>query len=350
MLTTVQDRGRPGYQKYGVPVSGAMDSRALRVANRLAGNDEDAAGLEMTFQGPELRFPDGAVLALAGAEFPATLDGRAVPRWRTFVAPPGSSLDCGTARDGLRAYLAIAGGIDVPVLLGSRSTFMRSGFGGFEGRRLQAGDRLTACEVAGGAPPMLVVPRARIPVFGHDHRLRVVLGPQDDGFTDEGIETFLSSTYVLTPESDRIGCRFAGPPVAHRTGADIVSDGIVWGSVQVSGDRMPIVLMADCGTTGGYTKIATVIGADLARLAQAVPGDRVRFDRVGLAAAVDALRDEERFVATLGAEGGAPEVRTSEPIYDEDSAAPFVAESLGELADALRRTRERRRIPPGTKP
>ncbi len=360
MLTTVQDLGRTGYQRYGVPVSGAMDRCALRIANRLVGNEESAAGLELTLQGPEVRLPGGAVLAMTGADCAPRLNGRPMPQWRTIAAPAGSTLECGTARDGLRAYLAVRGGIDVPVLLGSRSTFMRSRFGGFQGRSLRAGDSLPVVglgagealyargphtaghppvgESRGGAAPILSLPRDRIPLYGHVHRLRVIMGPQDDAFTDEGATTFFSSEYELSPQSDRIGCRFTGPPVQHRAGADIVSDGIVWGAVQVSGDRMPIVLMADCGTTGGYTKIATVVSVDLGDLAQAVPGDRVRFVAVTVEEAVEAIRDQDRWIATLGAGDTMTPDRSTDAIYDEDAAGSLAAETLGDLADALRAT------------
>ena len=340
MLTTVQDAGRTGYQKYGVPVSGAMDVFALRVANRLAGNDGAAAGLELTLQGPELRLPGGAVLAMTGGDFAPRLNGQPMPSWRTIVAPAGSTLVCGSARDGLRAYLAFCGGIDVAVLLNSRSTFTRAGFGGFQGRKIRAGDVLSIGDAPGAAPSILAIPRARIPQHGHEHRLRVVLGPQDDAFTDEGIATFFSSVYELTSQSDRIGCRLTGPPVQHRAGADIVSDGIVCGAVQISGDRMPIVLMADCGTTGGYTKIATVISVDIGRLAQAVPGDRVRFVAVTVADAVEAIREHERWFAAIGDGPAGDAARLFEPVYDEDAAGPLVAETVDAFAEALRNTRK----------
>ncbi len=336
MLTTVQDCGRVGFQKYGVPVSGAMDRFALRVGNRLVANDDTAAGLEMTLQGSEVAFPQGAVIAVTGADLSPRLNGRPMPGWRTVVASPGSTLAFGSARDGLRAYLAVHGGIDVPPVLGSRSTFTRSRLGGFEGRKLRAGDVLpTGLAGALAPPPIRMLPRALVPAYGHDHRLRVVPGPQDDGFTEEGVRTFLTSAYTLTPQSDRIGCRLDGPPVQHLSGADIVSDGIVVGAVQVSGDRMPIVLMADCGTTGGYTKIATVITVDLPRMAQAVPGDRIRFEAVSVAFAQALLAAEERLLAALAA-GALAEA--AEPIYDEDASGPLAAEAYSELAAALQRT------------
>jgi antagonist of KipI len=281
-FTTVQDLGRYGYQRYGVPVSGAMDLFALRAANLLVGNVRTAAGLEVTLTGPRLRFVRDTVIAITGANLDPHLDGRPVHTWRPIAAPEGAMLGFGGARDGLRAYIAIAGGIDVPIVLGSRSTFPRAGLGGFQGRAIRSGD----CLCTLGDPLERVegrlFPPEQIPRYGHDHSVRVILGPQGDAFTTEGVAAFLSSTYVVTPKSDRIGCRLDGPQIAHKGSPDIISDGVPFGAVQVAGDGLPIVLVADRGTTGGYTKLATVISADLPRLAQALPGDRVTFHVVSL--------------------------------------------------------------------
>jgi biotin-dependent carboxylase-like uncharacterized protein len=295
LLTTVQDTGRFGYQRYGVPTSGALDLFAVRAANRLVGNDEDAAAIEMTLIGPRLRFLVPATVALTGADLSASLDGRPVPRWQSVLAGAGAVLSFGAAADGMRAYLAVAGGIDVPVVLGSRSTYTRSRLGGVDGRALKAGDLLAI----GTERPVLLggvrkLPDAYRPAYGHSHALRVVLGPQDDRFTARGIETFLSSSYSVTPQSDRMGYRLAGPRIEHSRGPDLVSDGTPHGAVQVAGDGVPIVLLADRGTTGGYTKIATVIGPDLPMVAQAAPGDTVTFARVDLDAAYAAVREQER--------------------------------------------------------
>jgi biotin-dependent carboxylase-like uncharacterized protein len=292
-LTTVQDLGRYGYQRYGVPVSGAMDLFALRAANLLVGNPQSAAGLEMTLTGPRLRFLADTVVAVTGADFQPQLDERPVACWRPFVAPEGAVLAFGPPSDGLRAYLAIAGGIDVPVVLGSRSTFANGKIGGFEGRPLRNGDRLRSSDPAPERVEGRLLPLEHVPTYGHDHRVRVILGPQDDAFTAEGVSTFLSAAYVVTPKSDRIGCRLTGPAVPHGRSPDIISDGIPFGAVQVAGDGLPIVLLADRGTTGGYTKLATVISVDLSWLAQALPGDRVSFRAVSLDEAQGALRAQE---------------------------------------------------------
>jgi antagonist of KipI len=334
LLTTVQDLGRVGAQQYGVPVSGAMDAWALRSANRLVGNEDGSAALEITMVGPVLRFDGPAMIALAGAHLGAHLDGRPMAPWQSVAAPAGGELSFAGARDGMRAYLAIAGGIDVPLVLGSRSTLLKVRLGGFKGRALAAGDRVPI------GPCAPVIDRARrrlpgesVPVYGHTHTLRVVMGPQDDAFTDEGTRTFLSARYTLGSQSDRVGCRLTGPPVAHRRGADIVSDGTAFGSVQVSGDGLPIVLMADRGTTGGYAKIATVASVDLSRLAQAAPGDEVRFTRVGIDEAQALLRAARAQLDRI-----APEEPWSAPeagVFEEDSGAPLAAPAYTALAGAL---------------
>jgi biotin-dependent carboxylase-like uncharacterized protein len=334
LLTTVQDLGRFGYQQYGVPVSGAMDGWAFRAANRLAGNDENAAALEITLVGPVLRFDGAGMVALTGADLGALLDGRPLAVWQSSAVQHGSTLAFSGARDGFRAYLAVRGGIDVPAVLGSRSTLVNARLGGFQGRALAAGDRVPVGGGTGVSPAVCRrVPDDVVPTYGHAHAVRVVMGPQDDAFTDEGVERFLSGTYTMAPQSDRVGCRFVGPRIGHRRGADIVSDGTACGSVQVTGDGMPIVLMADRGTTGGYTKIATVASVDLSRLAQAAPGDTVRFVRVGVdeaqvlwraaRAQLDRIvREEARRAPAAG-------------VFEEDTGAPLAAPAYAEFADAL---------------
>jgi len=335
MLTTVQDLGRFGAQRFGVPVSGAMDTWALRAANRLVGNPDGAAALEMTFVGPALRFEQRALVALTGADLGPLLDGYPVARWRSVVAAPGAVLSFAGLRDGMRGYLAVAGGIEVPVVLGSRSTFLRSALGGFEGRALRAGDAVMIDDAPEASPshPIRRLPRCSIPTYGHAHTLRVVMGPQDDAFPPESIRTFLGSTYTLALQSDRVGCRLLGPPIDLLSGPDIVSDGTAFGSVQVTGDGLPIVLMADRGTTGGYAKIATVASVDLLRLAQAKPGDRVRFVRVSVERARALLRDAFAQLDAIGRADSEDLVEMA--IYEEDSGASLAADAYTGLADAL---------------
>lgn len=336
MLTTVQDGGRVGCQKYGVPVSGAMDVVALRAANRLAGNREGAAALEMTVIGPELRFEEPAVIVLTGGNLGPRLSGQPVPMWQPVRVATGAVLSFSGRRDGLRGYLAIGGGIDVPEVLGSRSTYTRSGFGGYQGRAIRAGDRIPlGRSEADDTPAAKHGPARAVPVYRPDRTVRVILGPQDDAFTEEGVRTFLGETYAVSAQSDRIGCRLQGPPIRHRSGADIVSDGTPFGAVQVSGDGMPIVLMADRGTTGGYTKIATVVSVDLPALAQAAPGDRIRFTAIAAAEAVDLIHEQEAWLDSLGRGGPSGTDDAGSAVFDEDSGSALAAPGYSVLAAAL---------------
>lgn len=287
LLTTVQDEGRVGWARYGVPPSGPLDKAAFRAANRLVGNPPDAAGLEITLTGPTLRCSRPSLVAVCGAEFELWAGSIRVPTWHAVFLRAGQWLYFGERRQGARAYLAVDGGMDVPLFLDSRSTYLTGDFGGLEGRALRRGDRLPLGP--GALQPSMRAGRAwpasERPPYTSAPTLRVVLGPQDDHFTQAGLETFLSTVYELTPESNRMGARLKGPPIQHRDTTGIVSDGVVIGSVQVPASGQPIVMLADHQTTGGYPKIATVIQADLPLLAQIVPGDYVRFDAVSLAEA-----------------------------------------------------------------
>jgi antagonist of KipI len=332
LLTTVQDLGRFGHQHYGVPVSGAVDRFALRVANRLVGNDDGAACLEITLIGPRLRFLADTVVALAGADLSPHLDGGPVATWEPFTVCAGSTVSFGNATDGVRTYLAVAGGgIHVPVVLGSRSTHVRSRLGGFDGRAIQAGDRLeTPSQEALNGVDGRRLPRGQVPSYRHNHTLRVVLGPQDDAFTRLGIDTLLSSDYTVSSQSDRIGYRLQGPAIEHASSPDIVSDGTPNGAIQVAGDGMPIVLLADRGTTGGYTKIATVITADLPFLAQAAAGDTVTFTPVTVDEAHVLLREQEEQLRRLA---DSPIVRFARQRYrvTVDGVAAEVDAGLAEV-------------------
>ena len=301
MLTTVQDLGRTSYQRFGVPQSGALDATALRVANILLGNREGAAGLEITANGPRFRFLADTVIAVTGANLGATLDGQPLPGWQSFLASNGSVLDFEGPNDGLRSYVAFAGGIDVPLVMGSRSTYLRGGFGGFEGRALMAGDILktfspeVALALEGNGLPDDLAPES----VGHDHEIRVVLGPQEEAFSSDGVSAFLSSGYTVAQDSDRMGYRLEGPSIEHVGAADIVSDATALGSVQVPGAGHPIILLADRGTTGGYAKIATLVSPDISLLAQATPGDTVRFKAVSVAESHEILAEQESMIADV---------------------------------------------------
>ena len=301
LLTTVQDRGRYGAQRLGIPVSGAMDQQSLILANLLAGNDPSAAGLEATLKGPELLVLQETCVAITGAEGAPRLNSRPIPMWTATHVFPGDRLLIGQATRGLRCYLSVTGGTEVPQVLGSRSTYLPGRLGGMEGRALQKGDLLAA---GPSARPLETIEGQTIrpdliPAFSREVTLSVVLGPQDHFFTPEGIATLLHEPYTVTPEADRMGYRLSGPLIRHSRGHDIISDGTAFGSIQVAGDQQPIILLADRQTTGGYPKIATVISVDLPLVAQARPGDRVRFLAVSLGEAHHLLRERAARLASF---------------------------------------------------
>lgn len=300
LFSTLQDEGRFGYARFGISPAGAMDAVALRLATALVGGPAGMAAVECTLNGPTFTVEaDLCRLAFAGAETRVTLNGTPIPTHRAFDAARGDRVAVGPCAEGLRGYLAVGGGFAVPPVLGSRSTHSRSALGGLEGRALRAGDRLPlAAPCTDG--PCLELPPAHRPRWGGT--ARVLLGPQDDFFTAEGIAAFLSFAYTVSDRADRMGCQLDGPAVAHRNGFNIVSDGIVNGSIQVPGHGRPVVLLADRQTTGGYPKIATVIGPDLPVLAQARPGSALRFAAVSADEAERiAAEDHRRLAAMLAA-------------------------------------------------
>ena len=279
LFTTMQDLGRNGYQRFGVSVSGAMDPWALTVGNRLLGNPDRAAGLEITIQGPELLFTEELAIVITGADLSPTSNGLAVPMWTVVAMPAGSHLQFGMRRQGTRAYLAVAGGIDGPLMLGSRSTHVRSGLGGLAGRALKKWDQLTVGRARAAAKHHVgrMLPESNRPQYQRAAAIRVVPGPQVDRFIDDALERLTRTPYRLSNESDRMGYRLQGLALAHRTSADIVSDAVSVGTIQVPADQQPILLMADCQTTGGYAKLATMIVADRSCAAQVSPGDTLSF-------------------------------------------------------------------------
>ncbi|ASJ00402.1 5-oxoprolinase subunit C family protein [Thermococcus gorgonarius] len=311
-LLTVQDSGRKGYRKLGVPVSGYMDDYSARIANYLVGNPGDAPLLEFLLTGPTLRFNASAVFAVAG-DVDLKLNGLPIEPWESHWAKRGDVLEVGTLRSGLYGYIAFAGGIKCEKLLGSCSTYSRANLG----RPLRAGDRLTlGYAILTGREGRYLPGELRPDYSGNEREIRVVLGPNLEHFTEEGIETFLSETYTVTPESDRMGYRLDGPTVGHSPlGADIVTEPLVPGAVQVPANGKPIVMMRDAQTTGGYAKIATVISTDLHLLAQSRPGTRVRFKPVNVGEAQKILRRREKTLeaikAFLGGEMRAYKVKVS---------------------------------------
>ncbi|PYN08946.1 MAG: KipI antagonist [Candidatus Rokuibacteriota bacterium] len=295
--TTVQDVGRTGQMRYGIPPSGPVDRSSFVLANRLVGNLDGAAALEFTLMGPRLRAETPCTLAVSGADAPVTINDAPAPTWTTLALEAGDVMKIGAARAGVRGYIAVAGGIDVAPVLGSRATYLRGRMGGVHGRALARDDRLPLGHARTARPR--TVPEAARPRWGGETVLRVVLGPQADRFTNEGVVTFLDSAYEVLPQSDRMGARLNGPRIAHAGGHDIISDGIALGAVQVPGDGQPIVLLVDRQSTGGYTKIATVCSFDIARVGQAKPGQRLRFTAVDVAAAHRLLRESDAALAAV---------------------------------------------------
>jgi len=287
-LTTIQDLGRPGYLRVGIPASGPMDAMAFVLANRLAGNGDGAAALECTLIGPRVEFVDDRMVAIAGADMAPTLNGSPAPRWESVPVKRGDVLRMGAARTGVRAYLAVSGGIDTPPALGSRATYVRGRLGGLDGRALAKGDRLPLGSADLVRPGR--VPLDRRPEYGPEVEIRVVLGPQDDRFTARGVAAFLAGPYEMSTQSDRMGARLKGPLIEHVRGHDIISDGVPLGGIQVVGDGQPIVLLRDRQSTGGYTKIATMCSFDVDRISQVKPGQRIAFRHIGLAEAHADLR------------------------------------------------------------
>ncbi len=305
--TGLQDAGRIGYQRFGVGTSGAMDRLALAAANVLVGNGPGAGGIEFMLLGGSFVVDGGqARIAVAGAPCAVSVDGQPVPHSTSAVVRNGQTVTVGPMQAGVFAYLAVAGGFDAPLQLGSLSLQQRAALGGYGGRAFQAGDRIPLR--GAGEAPLLSLP----PVPLEDTApIRVVLGPQDDYFSEAGLETFLSAPYQVSQEADRMGYRLTGAKIEHTRGFNIVSDGIVSGSIQVPGSGEPIVMMADRQTTGGYPKIATVISADLRVLAHRRPGDVIRFEAIAVDEAQRIARDraaELRALATLArpVRGGLP--------------------------------------------
>lgn len=280
LLTTVQDLGRFHYQQFGVSPGGAMDSRSLRLANLLVGNDLNEAGLEITILGPRIEFTAAAVIAVTGADLQPRIDGAPLEMYRAVRIEAGTVLSFRGPRAGCRSYLAVAGGLDVEPVMGSRSTMLKGSFGGYEGRRLQQGDEIGLRD--GSAAVTNLEKRCMEPedFSAREVTLRVILGPQDQRFTKKGVETLLQSTYCVGKDYDRMGYRLEGDPIEHITDANIISDGIALGSIQVPGNGKPIIMMADRQSTGGYTKIANVITVDIPKLAQCKEGDRLSFQQV----------------------------------------------------------------------
>lgn len=299
VLTTVQDRGRTGHQRQGIPVAGAMDELSLRLANLLVGNDEDAAALELTLIGPTLRFDEQALIALGGADFGASVDGVHIPPWRPVCVAAGAIVTADSAVRGCRAYLAVAGGVAVPCVLGSRSTYVRASLGGLGGRALRRGDlvpvgsssplsaRIAAAILEDAPAAKVVVGRwgpapMLMPFYGSGKAIRVIEGEHARMLTSPSVERLWNTEFRVGAQSDRMGYRLEGPPLELAQPIEILSEAVTFGTMQLPPGGSPIVLMADRQTTGGYPRVGEVASVDLPLVAQLKPGDRLRFRPVSL--------------------------------------------------------------------
>ena len=305
-LSTIQDEGRYGAMAGGFSPSGAMDSRAMKLANMLVGNGLADGCIEMTMSGMTARFECDSVIAITGADMMPKLirstkqdaGGESLPMYHAVAVKKGDVLTMGAAKKGMRCYLAVAGGFDLPGVMGSMSTNLKCTLGGFQGRCLQAGDELflrRESDIAHFGPRCVKAEND----YPERIIVRVVLGPQEDYFTEKGINTFLQEEYAVSDQSDRMGVRLEGSKIESKDGVDIISDGIVTGSVQIPASGTPIIMMADRQTTGGYAKIATVISVDVKKIAQARPGTRIRFQAVNVKEAVRLRRQEEAELKAL---------------------------------------------------
>lgn len=296
--TTIQDKGRLGFQNSGFAPSGYMDRVASKMANVLVGNEDSDAVLEFCLIGLVLYFDEKVNLAVCGGDFGIEIDGRVYPPNKAVRVPARRKVRITTGRVGIYGSLAVGGGLDIPIVMGSRSTNLRCGIGGFKGRALRAGDVIPLRDPENGKKDFSwrwVPPRRLVSPEDPDiTKVRVIAGPQENMFTESGIRTFYESTYEITSHSDRMGYRLTGPEVESKGGYDILSDGIVNGSVQISGTGEPIVMMADRQTTGGYAKIAAVINVDIPLFAQLRPGQKVQFERCSVQEAQKLIRETDR--------------------------------------------------------
>lgn len=315
LYTTIQDLGRYGYQQQGVSVSGPMDEIALRLANLLVGNKETEAVMEATLNGTKLLFHETKLIAISGGDFSPTINGESVPTWRPVLIRKGSILNMRSARKGCRAYIALAGGIDVPKVLTSRSTYVRAKIGGYKGRPLKKGDSLLTLQ-----PTLLnsLLEKQLLKQLGIQHFtstewligenviplyknkiIRVIRGQQFEKFTAISRNLFFQQTFIISSQSDRMGYRLSGEPLELSLPLEMISEGVSMGTIQVPPDGQPIILMADRQTTGGYPKIGYIASVDLPLLAQCKPGEKIRFQEITLREAQLEIKKKEKMIQTV---------------------------------------------------
>lgn len=297
LFTTVQDLGREGFGPMGVSASGAADAVSLRIGNRLVGNSQRAAALEMTLVGGAFRFERAAVIALTGADFGASLDGMALPMWTSIEMRGGQTLKSSHSRSGARGYLCVQGGIAVEPFLGSASTHALSGLGGFEGRALRKGDRVELGAANSLFRKIAASPKA-LESLQPRRVIRVTDGPQSDWFGESSWETLCGNAFQITEQSNRMGIRLQGPPISLDASREMITEGVPLGAVQVTPSGQPIILFVEQQTTGGYPKIANVISVDLHSLGQLRPRDEIRFERVEMSEARSLLIQQEVLLAS----------------------------------------------------
>lgn len=294
MLTTVQDLGRTGYQSQGFSVAGVMDVRSFKIANLLLDNPENEAVLEFTLIGPTLQFTSETIIAITGGDFSPTVNGKPVPMYTALYMNRGDILKFKSARTGSRGYIAFSSYLDIPVVMGSRCTNLKSQIGGFKGRKLKDEDYL-GFRIKRRYLPFFLSRSLEPDSFEKESEtLRVVMGPEDDAFSKQGIETFLNNEYTVTSDFDRMGCRLDGPFIAPKESSDIISDGIAFGSIQVPSHGKPIILLVDRQTTGGYAKIATVATVDIPKLVQRKTDHKIKFEAITVQEAQKLYLEEEQ--------------------------------------------------------
>jgi antagonist of KipI len=316
LQTSVQDLGRPGFQQYGVVAGGAMDPYAHRVANLLVGNSENCATIEAALAGPSIRFETDSLIALAGGDLSPSIDGEPVPMWRPVAVKAGAVLSFGMAVSGCRVYVAVAGGIEVPEVMGSRSTYTKARIGGLDGRCLEKGDRLPVGNPSIHAKQWTATVLSKaghkqfcaadwsvsddlIPLYGKEAEIRMMRGPQHHWFDEESLAAFFGGIFTVSSESDRMGYRLKGDTLRLSEPRELLSEGVVAGAVQVPSGGSPILLMADRQTTGGYPKIGQAAAVDLPIVAQMQPGAKLRFREVSVEEAQQQLTHQKKQLSEL---------------------------------------------------